>query len=282
MSQVLRAQGARVAAVESYGLPEHRNQFTKAGLRTVPLPIDKLGIDPSGLPELGAQVALLTPAHQFPTGNPLPAGRRAAVIDWARRTGGVVLEDDYDGEFRYDRQPIGALQGLDPDRVVYLGTASKSLSPALRLGWMLLPEGLVWEVQEAKGIGEWTNSALDQLALAEFIDSGGYDKHVRAMRQRYRLRRDRLVAALAERAPHVKVTGIAAGLHALLELPPGTELSVVHQRAARESLALSDLARLTYAPPAEPRSAVIVGYATPPDHLFPGALAALCRALAPV
>ncbi|MDQ0943999.1 aminotransferase class I/II-fold pyridoxal phosphate-dependent enzyme [Streptomyces sp. V1I1] len=145
----------------------------------------------------------------------------------AQRATGSVLEDDYDGEFRYDRQPVGAVQSLDPDRVVLMGSVSKSLSPTLRIGWMVLPEQLVDDIVTAKGEREQWSSATEQLTLADFIASGAYDRHVRKMRQRHRRRRDQLTAVLAERAPQVRVTGIAAGLHAVLQLPPGTE------RAAR-------------------------------------------------
>jgi GntR family transcriptional regulator/MocR family aminotransferase len=211
----------------------------------------------------------------------MPPDRRAAAIDWARASGGFVLEDDYDGEFRYDRQPVGALQGLDPERVVYLGTASKSIAPGLRLGWMVLPDRLVGDVLSSTGLRGWQVSTIDQLVLAELIASGAYDRHVRSMRIRYRRRRDRLVSALAERAPHVKVTGIAAGLHLLVELPAGLSEEAVIARAARADLTVASLGFLTYAPEAVPaRQAIVVGYATPPDHLFPGAVEALCGALA--
>ncbi|MGY0018179.1 aminotransferase-like domain-containing protein [Streptomyces sp. YJ-C3] len=225
--------------------------------------------------------ALLTPAHQFPVGVPLHPDRRAAVVDWARRTGGLILEDDYDGEFRYDRQPVGALQGLDPDRVVYLGTASKSLAPGLRLGWMVLPPALADEVMEAKGPSDWSCGALDQLTLAEFLNSGAYDRHLRSARLRYRRRRDQLVAALAEHAPTVHATGIAAGLHAVLQLPPGTEQSVV-RAAAWQRLGVAGLSSFRHenaaASAAQP-DALVVGYGTPPDHAWSGALDALCRVL---
>ncbi|MQY16410.1 HTH-type transcriptional regulatory protein GabR [Streptomyces sp. RB5] len=276
-ARVLRARGVRRIAVELYGIQEHRAVLERAGLRPVPVPVDDDGMCVEGLAGLGVQAVLLTPAHQFALGGALSPARRAALVDWARRTGGVVLEDDYDGEFRYDRQPIGALQGLDPERVVYLGTASKSLAPAVRLGWMVLPPRLAGEVLEAKG-ADWTSSSLDQLALAELISSGAYDRHVRAMRLRYRRRRDRLTTALATRAPHVRVTGIAAGLHALLEVPPGTEPQILSQ-ATSEGLALTDLSHLALVPPETPRPALVAGYAPPPDHLYPGAIAALCRAL---
>ncbi|CAM5494892.1 MocR-like pyridoxine biosynthesis transcription factor PdxR [Streptomyces purpurascens] len=276
LGTALRARGARTVVVESYGLDTHWRLLAASGLHTVPLPFDGLGTDPGELS--GADAILLTPAHQFPMGVPLHRDRRAAVVDWARRTGGLVLEDDYDGEFRYDRQPVGALQGLDPDRAVYLGTASKSLAPGLRLAWAVLPPGLAEEVAAAKG-GVDTCGVLDQLTLAEFLASGAYDRHVRATRLRYRRRRDALVAAVAARAPEARVTGIAAGLHVLLRLPPGTEQSVV-QAAHWQGLAVHGLARYQHpAARAEPVDALVVGYGTPPDHAWSGALDALCAVL---
>ncbi|MGW3008480.1 MocR-like pyridoxine biosynthesis transcription factor PdxR [Streptomyces sp. NPDC001219] len=277
-----RALGAGRLAVESYGLDFHRAVVTRAGLGTVPLPVDAHGARTEELAALDdVRAVLLTPAHQFPTGVPLHPDRRAAAVHWARATGGFVLEDDYDGEFRYDRQPVGALQGLDADHVVYMGTASKSLAPALRLSWMVLPDRLVDPVLALKGTGEWQSGALDQLTLAEFLSSGAYDRHLRGMRMRYRRRRDQLVAALAERAPHVRVSGIAAGLHVVVELPSGTEQSIV-QAARRQGLALQGLSRFhdPAAPPAT-RDALVVAYGTPPDHSFAGALDALLRALPP-
>ncbi|MCX4905987.1 PLP-dependent aminotransferase family protein [Streptomyces sp. NBC_00878] len=227
----------------------------------------------------GVRAVLLTPAHQFPMGVPLHPDRRAAVVDWARRTGGLILEDDYDGEFRYDRQPVGALQGLDPDRVVYLGTASKSLAPGLRLGWLVLPPDLAPEVTAAKGGADWSCGVLDQLTLAELITSGAYDRHVRASRLRYRRRRDQLVSALAAHAPSVTATGIAAGLHAVLQLPPGTEQTVV-RAAVWQGLAVHGLTRYRHpSATAPPLDALVVGYGTPTDSGWPGALEALVRAL---
>ncbi|MET7615352.1 PLP-dependent aminotransferase family protein [Streptomyces sp. NPDC005408] len=272
-------------AVESYGLPFHRGLLAGEGVRTVPLAVDEHG---ARVGELGkVRGVLLTPAHQFPTGGPLHPERRAAVVDWARSSGGLILEDDYDGEFRYDRQPVGAVQSLDPDRVVLMGSVSKSLSPTLRLGWMVLPEQLVDDVVAAKGEREQYSSATEQLTLADFITSGAYDRHVRTMRRRHRRRRDQLVAALAERAPHVRVSGIAAGLHAVLELPPGTERAVV-KAAAWQGLAVEGLDDYRHGDfPADGldgrdrRDGLVVGYATPPEHLYAGALDALCRALPP-
>ncbi|MFI5570811.1 PLP-dependent aminotransferase family protein [Streptomyces sp. NPDC051740] len=275
LCEVLRARGARTLAVESYGLDAHWDLAARAGLTTTPLPFDSLGTraqDPGD-----ADAVLLSPAHQFPLGGALLPERRAAVVDWARRTGGLILEDDYDGEFRYDRQAVGALQNLDPDQVAYLGTASKSLAPGLRLGWTVLPPSLLPDAV-AHGGGR-SVSVLEQLTLAEFLTSGAYDRHVRAARLRYRRRRDCLVESLATRAPDVRITGIAAGLHAVLRLPPGTERSVV-QAATWQNLAVHGLSRFRHPATATTAGdALVVGYATPPDHAWAGTLDALCRAL---
>ncbi|MGW1076648.1 MocR-like pyridoxine biosynthesis transcription factor PdxR [Streptomyces sp. NPDC002537] len=278
LSRVLRERGTRELAVEEYGLWFHRDALARYGLRTSALTIDQFGARVEELEgSRNTRAVLLTPAHQFPTGVPLHADRRTAVVDWAVRNGALILEDDYDGEFRYDRQPVGCLQGLNPERVVYCGTASKSLAPGLRLSWMVLPEHLVGDVVKLKQAGEWSSGALDQLTLAELITSGAYDRHVRAMRLRYRRRRDQLVSALAEHAPHIRVTGIAAGLHAVLSLPPGTERSTV-QSAAWEGLALEGLSRFRQGT-STGAEGLVVGYGTPPDHAFAGALEALLRVL---
>ncbi|MFI9153938.1 PLP-dependent aminotransferase family protein [Streptomyces sp. NPDC053367] len=290
LTEALRGRGLTSLAVESYGLDLHWDLVERAGLRTVPLPLDTQGTVTDGLggeglpgdaPDGGlgaARAVLLTPAHQFPMGVALRPDRRAALVDWARRTGGLILEDDYDGEFRYDRrQPVGALQVLDPDHVAYLGTASKSLAPGLRLGWLVLPRPLVQEVAELGGAR--STGVMEQLALAEFIASGAYDRHLRAARLRYRRRRDALVAALAERAPEVTVTGIAAGLHAVLRLPPGAEQSVV-RAAAWHGLAVHGLSRFRHpAARVDPLDALVIGYGTPPDSAWAGTLDALCAAL---
>ncbi|WP_282694446.1 PLP-dependent aminotransferase family protein [Streptomyces sp. CC208A] len=279
LGQVLRARGARAVAVESYGLGLYAGLLRKAGLATPALPFDERGARVEELTRTAPDAVLLTAAHQFPLGGALPPDRRAAAVDWARATGGLVLEDDYDGEFRYDRQPVGALQGLDPERVVYIGTASKSLAPGLRLAWMVLPEGLMDEVAAEKGaVVDWMCGTPDQLAFAEFLASGAYDRHVRAMRLRYRRRRDELVTALAARAPGIHVGGIAAGLHAVLSLSPGTEQAALRS-AAWHGLAVQGLDQFRH--PEAPRSqeGLVVGYGTPPDSAWQGALGALCRVL---
>jgi GntR family transcriptional regulator / MocR family aminotransferase len=284
MAQALRTQQVRAVAVESYGLDVYRDALTSAGMRTPPLHVDERGARIDDLERLrGVGAMLLTPAHQYPTGVALHPDRRAAAVHWACTTGGLILEDDYDGEFRYDRQPVGALQGLDPERVVYFGTASKALAPGLRLGWMVLPEQLVPDIIAAKRHADWTPSALEQLTLAEFIASGAYDRHVRSMRLHYRRRRDQLVAALARRAPKVGVTGMAAGLQVVLELPHGTERSVV-EAAAWQGLAVSGMSEFAHEVagskrPSPEQDALVIGYAAPPDSAWTGALDVLCKVL---
>jgi GntR family transcriptional regulator / MocR family aminotransferase len=195
-------------------------------------------------------------------------------VDWARRTGGLVLDDDYDGEFQFDHRSVGALQALAPDSVVYLGTASKTLVPGLRLAWMALPPALAEEAMAAKGQID-SCEVLSQLTMAEFITSGAYGRHVRAARRRYRDRRESLVAALAQHAPHAHVTGTAAGLHTVLNLPPGTEQHVV-QSATRQGLKVAGLSRYRHAQSQHVMGdALVIGYGTPSDAAWPQALSAL-------
>jgi GntR family transcriptional regulator / MocR family aminotransferase len=239
---LLRARGASTLAVESHGHLLHRRTAQGQGLRCRALPVDADGVQAGHLTAGGADAVLLTPAHQFPLGVTLAPQRRRAIITWAAAHGGLVIEDDYDGEFRYDRQPVGALQALAPDQVIYAGTASKSLAPGLRLGWLAVPGPLLDEVLAAKAAAGAEPSTLDQLTLAELLASGGYDRQIRHARLVYRRRRDRLATALARHAPLVTVAGIAAGLHALLRLPPGWDEVEAASRAAAHGLAVDGLA----------------------------------------
>ncbi|TCC42908.1 PLP-dependent aminotransferase family protein [Kribbella capetownensis] len=275
LSEVLRNMGGTTVSVEEFGYALHLDVIRSRGLTPVPLTVDELGAQVS---QLTGDGALLTPAHQMPMGVPLAPERRTAAVEWARDTGGVLIEDDYDGEFRYDRQAVGALQALDPERVVYTGTTSKSLAPGLRLAWMVLPQRLIEPVVAAKRTADFQTATLEQLTLAEFIASGHYDRHVRRSRLHYRRRRDRLVELLAVRAPNVKVAGISAGMHVLLEVPGDAEDMVA--RAARQGLGLATLSSYHFTPTQATRQAVIVGYGTPPDHAYPGALDLLCQVLA--
>ncbi|MGW3248140.1 MocR-like pyridoxine biosynthesis transcription factor PdxR [Streptomyces sp. NPDC001070] len=276
LSALLAGRGARNVAVESYGLDRYWGLLAAAGLKTLPLPLDTHGTDP--VPPVGTDAVLLTPAHQFPLGTALRGDRRTAVVDWARRTSGLVLENDYDGEFRFDRQPVGALQGLAPDCVVYLGTAGQTLAPGLRLGWMALPAGLAEEAVAAKGQID-SCEVFSRLTMAEFITSGAYDHHVRAARRRYRDRRDALVTALARHAPKARVIGAAAGLHTVIGLPPGTEQRVL-QSAARQGLKVAGLSRYRHERSLSAMAdAVVVGYGVPADAAWPQELSALVRLL---
>jgi GntR family transcriptional regulator / MocR family aminotransferase len=269
----------RPIAVEAYGLYLFREAIAALGMRTVPIGIDERGAMVSELDRVDTPAVLLTPAHHYPHGVPLHPSRRTAVLDWATRTGGYVLDDDYDGEFRYDRQPIGALQGLNPDLVAYLGSASKSLSPVLRLGWMVLPDDLVDPVVAAAGGQQFYVNGIVQLTMADFIASGHYDRHIRRMRGRYRRRRDALVSALA--GFDVEIGGLSAGLHLLLGLPDGVEHEVL-RRAGEAGVALAGLSRLRH-PQAGPeipnRDGVVVSFGTPAEHAFAAAIDALCGVL---
>jgi GntR family transcriptional regulator / MocR family aminotransferase len=237
---VLRAliqADVRCAAFEDPGYGSAETDDTvraarAAGLRVVYVPVDAHGPDVAALDASGAQVVVVTPAHQSPTGIVMAAPRRHALVNWASRNGSFIVEDDYDSEFRYDREPIGVLQGLAPDRVFTIGTASKALAPAVRLGWILAPPALADAVAEEKLISDRGSSTLDQLALAALIRSGRYDRHLRRMRPIYARRRARLMAALARHAPGIRLTGLAAGFHA-----------VAHLRAAADERAIVAAAR---------------------------------------
>ena len=220
LSRALR--GPRIA-VEDPGLPPYRAILTAHGSSLAALPVDEQGARVEALGALAEQggridAVLVTPAHQSPTGVALAPGRRAALLEWAGDSGGVVIEDDYDAEYRYDRAPLAALQGLAPDRVVYMGTVSKTLAPALRLGWLALPPRLLDAVIEQKSLSDHGCPTLDQLALARLFETGAYDRHLRQARRLYRARRDALAAAVTRHLPGARVTGLAAGLHATVRL----------------------------------------------------------------
>ncbi|MFF9914050.1 PLP-dependent aminotransferase family protein [Streptomyces sp. NPDC013457] len=263
---VLRARGLRTVGIEDPGSPEHGRLFASTGLDTVWLPVDDEGLLPGPLAASGVRAVVATPSHQFPTGIAYAAARRAALLDWARSVDGYVLEDDYDGDFRYDRAPVGALQGLDPERVVYAGSVSKSLAPGLRLGWMLVPRELLAEVVERKRTMDLGNPALDQALLAEFVTRGAYDRQLRRCQRAYRERRDALLAALAESFPGTSVSGIAAGLHIIARVPEryGPTARFV-ERAAGAGVALRPLEEYGTARPTDGAVRLVLGYA----HLTP-------------
>jgi GntR family transcriptional regulator/MocR family aminotransferase len=232
-----------------------------AGIRTNLLPVDR------------AAVVVVTPAHQFPTGAVMAPERRHALIGWAQRNEGLIVEDDYDAEFRYDRAAIGALQGLDPEHVVHVGTTSKTLAPGVRLGWMSLPVGLVNDLRLAKGSADSGSPAIDQLALAEMIRRGDYERQVAGARQVYRQRRDALVAALARHLPGARVEGAAAGLGVLLRLNGLDDVALVREAASR-GIRLRPLSPLVLVGP--PQHGLVLGYA----RLAPASIDAAVERLA--
>ncbi|WP_433331607.1 PLP-dependent aminotransferase family protein [Spirillospora sp. CA-294931] len=264
-------------ALENPGVGTHRDIVHRAGAAVVPLPVDERGAR-TDLLDATVTAVEVTAAHQYPTGHPLHPDRRRALIAWARDSGGVVIENDYDGEFRYDRQPIGAVQGTAPDHVVYLGTASKTLGPALRLAWMVLPPHLLEPVMEAKWLSDRHTETLSQLTLADFITTHAYDRHIRASRLRYQRRRDQLLAALEPSG--LRVRGVAAGLQCLLDLPPGgpTEHDVLRAAAAHD-LALGHLGDRWHDQSPDHPQGIIIGYARPALHTYPATLTTLTQVL---
>src|SRR5215472_7426990 len=296
--QALATRGPGTVATEAYGHRLHRRIIEAQGLRLAALPVDASGATPPepdparpaaarGDSAEEIRAVVLTPAHQFPLGMTLAPSRRTAFVRWAVRTGGMIIEDDYDGEFRFDRQPVGAMQALAPSHVVYAGTASKSLAPGLRLGWLVVPDPMIDEVLAVKEQSGFFNGSPDQLALAWFITSGAYDRQIRQSRLAYKRRRDRLIAALAREVPAVRLTGIAAGLHAVAELGWQEREEDVVAIAARHGVAVEGLGR--YAADGlfgdageghEPRPALVVGYGRPAEHAFTTAVGRLCAALA--
>ncbi|PZH11371.1 GntR family transcriptional regulator [Streptomyces sp. NTH33] len=247
VGSALHARGIRTVGVEDPGSPEHSALYASAGVGTVPLPLDTEGPAIGPLRRSGVRAVVTTPAHQFPTGIACSARRRAELLDWARAVDGVVFEDDYDGDFRYDRAPVGALQGLDPEHVAYAGSVSKSLAPGLRLGWLLVPDSLADEVVERKRTMDLGHPTVDQVLFARFVERGDYDRQLRRCRRAYRERRDALVAALREHFPGVRLSGIAAGLHLIAALPGryGPEERFL-RRAAGAGVAVRTLASYTH------------------------------------
>jgi GntR family transcriptional regulator/MocR family aminotransferase len=258
LGRALRAVGAETIAVEDPSLPPHRDVLARSGLRVDAIPVDERGLDVARL--AGQDAVLTTPAHQCPTGVVLSAERRAALIDWARRGGRFVLEDDYDAEFRYDRAPLGAVQGLAPERVAYIGTTSKTLAPALRIGWLVLPAELVDATIEAKLLEDFGSPTIEQLALARLIETAAYDRFLRQARRRNRARRDALVAAVGESLPRARVSGISAGLHALVRFPEPFDGARVAAELRQRSVGVYPLSfhTLDRAPETD---ALVLGYA---------------------
>jgi GntR family transcriptional regulator / MocR family aminotransferase len=249
---VLSARGVDRVAFEDPGYDETgRSACAYANVQHVPVPVDEHGLRVDALAATGARAVVVSPAHQWPTGVVLSPTRRLALAHWAATTGGWVIEDDYDAEFRYDREPVGAVQGLAPQRVVYIGTASKALAPTLRLGWTLCPADLAGRISDLKHRMDRGSPGIEQLALARMIESGRYDRHLRRMRKVYAGKRDVLVEAITQHAPGVTVSGLAAGFHAVANLPRGADEAAVIADARRRGIGLYGMSphRSTPGPP---------------------------------
>jgi GntR family transcriptional regulator/MocR family aminotransferase len=259
VAETLRARGVRRIAVEDPGHVEQCADIRAAGVELVPVPVDDGGIRVDRLLAVDAGAVLVTPSHQYPTGAVLDPERRAALLEWAARRRAFILEDDYDAEYRYDRAPVGAMQGLAPDRVVYIGSASKMLAPSLRQGWLVLPPELVAGVRQAKLSADRGSPALEQLALAAFLEAGELDRHLRRTRAIYHRRRDALVQALRAHLPGATIRGVAAGLHLLLDLPDGADEERVVAMAARDGVRVYG-ARAYHLDARAARPALLLGY----------------------
>ena len=259
MTRLLKSRGVASIAIEDPGFGDLAQRFRNLGIATHCIPVDERGLVVDRLARTPAKAVVVTPAHQYPTGAAMTPDRRAALLAWAAKRDAWIIEDDYDAEFRYDRGPLGALQGLAPDRVVYIGTGSKILSPALRLGWLMAPESVATELAALKQFADGGSPTIDQLALADFVRSGEMDRHLRRMRQVYRRRRDLLTAALAEFLPNLPIGGVAAGLHLMLHLPAGTDERTVVAAAATRSIHVFGASRYR-ARPRETAPALVIGY----------------------
>ena len=255
----LAARGATTLAVEDPSADDDARPIAKAlGMNTVGVPVGDEGVEVDALEDLVADLLILTPSHQWPTGGVLSPEARAATLAWAQRTGSLILEDDYDAEYRYDRAPVGAIQGLDAEHVAYAGTASKTLAPGLRLGWLVLPRELVEPVAEAKLLADRGSPILDQLTFADFLVRGQLDRHLRRMRPVFRSRRDALLRALAQHVPELEPSGLAAGLHLVAWLPEDLEEAAVVEAALREGVAIAGVSPFRLSPAR--RGGLIFGY----------------------
>jgi GntR family transcriptional regulator/MocR family aminotransferase len=272
--RALRRRGVEAVAVEDPCFGLHREAIRNTGLRVTSVPVDGDGIDVARLSEQKVGAVLVAPAHSYPTGAVLSAERRAALVAWARDHDALVIEDDYDAEFRYDRAPIGALQGLAPEQVAYAGCVSKTLVPALRLGWIVLPRNLVDDVIREKVLDDMGTALLEQLALARFIGGGGLTRHLRRVRPVYRRRRDATLQAISTALPGALPTGIAAGLHLYVQLPEESDESGLVEAARRRGLHIEGASR-HFSDPASAPPALVLGYGSIDEAAIRSGLALL-------
>jgi GntR family transcriptional regulator/MocR family aminotransferase len=273
---VLAQRGARRIAVEDPSVDDDVKPTARAlGLDLVGIPVTEAGWDLDALDESHADALVVTPSHQWPLGTVMEPEARERVAAWARRTNALVIEDDYDAEYRYDRLALPALQGMAPETVAYAGTASKTLVPGLRLGWMVLPPGLVDDVARAKYRVDRGTPSIDQLAFADFLQHGELDRHLRRMRPVYRRRRDLLITALARHLPALEVTGVAAGLHLLAWLPEGSKEKHLSELAHSRRVRVQGLQQYWLEPSRSTRQGIVFGYTSMSESAIVDGIAAL-------
>jgi GntR family transcriptional regulator/MocR family aminotransferase len=274
----LRERGARRIAVEDPAWTRIADAVAQAGLQAVPVVIDEGGLSLDELEHADVDAVVVSPAHQYPTGVVMGPARRSGLIAWARRRGAVIVEDDYDAEYRYDREPVASLQGLAPDCVAYAGTTSKTLAPGLRLAWILVPSHLVGEMAVQHGVTYAVPNVIVQATFARLLESGEIDRHLRRTRRRYRARRDALAAALGRLLPEIRVGGASAGLHLIAWLPEGADEAAIADRAWARGVAIhtlhGDCAVTSPLPPA-----LLLGYGSIAEPSIPYAVAELAPAV---
>ncbi|HTA98107.1 MAG TPA: PLP-dependent aminotransferase family protein [Solirubrobacteraceae bacterium] len=268
---VLVGDGARRVAVEQPGWRGMSETAVDAGLLTLAVPVDEHGLVVERLRDEQVDAVALAPAHQFPTGAVLCAARRLMLVEWARAHDTLIVEDDYDAEYRYDRQPIGSLQGLAPEHVAYAGSTSKTLAPAIRLGWLVLMPRLAEQVAVRQRRRGSMPSPLNQLALSDLIERGELDRHLRRQRRRYSRRREVLLEALARELPEARVSGAAAGLYVVVGLPDGISEQAALVAARSRGIALEGVGG--------PSPAFVLGYANLADAAVVPAVEALAASL---
>ena len=276
--QTLAQRGATRVVVEDPAWRSIPETIVQAGLEAIPVAVDQHGLKTEELDGMEVDAVALSPAHQFPTGTVLAPKRRAELIAWARRRGALIVEDDYDAEYRYDREPIASLQGLAPDCVAYVGTASKTLAPGVRLGWVLVPSHLVGETVAQHGVARATPSVLMQSAYATMLERGEIDRHLRRTRRTYHNRRNALIESLERWLPEASVGGAAAGLHLIAWLPEETDEAAIGDAAARRGVAIHMLHQ--FCALASPRpAAVLLGYGQIAETAIPRAVQELATAI---
>ncbi|HXS33265.1 MAG TPA: PLP-dependent aminotransferase family protein [Solirubrobacterales bacterium] len=274
----LQNRGVERIALEDPGWHNHRLVVEQAGLEVAPVPVDDEGLCVEALEATDAAAVVVTPAHQFPTGTVLSSERRAALIEWAEREEKLIVEDDFDSELRYEGSGVGALQGLAPERVAYIGSASKRLVPAMRLGWMLTPSWLGWPLISVKAVEDRGSEAIGQLALHDFIARGELDRHLRRMRQRYGLRREALLEAISRHLPEARLCEGAAGLYELAEFPPEVDEAALIGAAAMRGLGLEGLALHRFRPGGP--AGLVLGFANLPEPAIEQSVRLIAEALA--